>query len=205
MGCTPIRSGTTSRTCPHRAAQRRGRRPPGHLPQHRVPRCGRNPRRNLGELGLRRDRAVLEGELRGPHAEPLHPGAQPACDRCHHRPGLRRAPPSASRSAARCSTATDPNCVPYNIFDTRQATDAGRAATTCRRRRSRAAGSTSRSTPARVTGDLGGIGLQSPFASESIQVARRASSAAADRVEFVPDLLLADAGHRWPGRPRHGR
>ena len=57
-----------------------------------------------------------------------------------------------------------------------------------------------------VTGDLGGIGLQSPFAAESIQMAvgieRRS-----DRVEFVPDLLLqtqAIGGQGGPVTPLNG-
>ena len=43
------------------------------------------------ELGLRRLRAVLEGQLRGPHAEPLRPGAQSARDRRRSLTRIRRA------------------------------------------------------------------------------------------------------------------
>ncbi len=46
----------------YRAAQRRGRRSPGHLPHRFVPRCARRPRRDLGKLVVRRGRAVLEGQ-----------------------------------------------------------------------------------------------------------------------------------------------
>ena len=65
-----------------------------------------------------RQRAVLEGQLRGPHAEPLRPGAQSARDRRRY---STRDPESRhlrrSRSAARVPRRPDPNCVPYNIFD----------------------------------------------------------------------------------------
>ncbi len=97
---------------------------------------------------------------------------------------------------------TDPNCVPYNIFNLSTAPSEDALAylqaptiSSARIDQSIYTGS--------VTGDLGGIGLQSPFASESIQVALGVERRT-DRVEFVPDLLLQTQAIGGQGGPVTG-
>ena len=100
---------------------------------------------------------------------------------------------------------TDPNCVPYNIFDlsnppTQAALDYLQAPTISSARIDQEIYTAS------VTGDLGGIGLQSPFAGESIALAVGVERRT-DRVEFVPDLLLqtqAIGGQGGPVTPLNG-
>ena len=168
----------------------------------RVPRCGRHPRRNLRELGLRRERAVLEGELRGPHAEPLRSGAQSARDRRQSSTRIRPARPSVrSRSAARSSTA--------------------RIRTACR-----TTSSISRNPPTQAALDY----LQAPTISigpdrpgdlhrhrhgrpgrNRAAEPLRGRGPSARRRHRAPQRsggvrarpAAADAGHRRPGRPRH--
>jgi len=101
---------------------------------------------------------------------------------------------------------SDPNCVPYNIFDlsqppTQAALDYLQAPTISSARIDQEIYTAS------VTGDLGGIGLQSPFAGESIAVAIGVERRT-DRVEFLPDLLLqtqAIGGQGGPVTPLDGQ
>ncbi len=100
---------------------------------------------------------------------------------------------------------SDPNCVPYNIFDlnsppTEAVLNYLQAPTisTARIDQEIYTGS--------VTGDLGGIGLQSPFAGEALALAVGVERRT-DRVEFVPDLLLqtqAIGGQGGPVTPLNG-
>jgi iron complex outermembrane recepter protein len=100
---------------------------------------------------------------------------------------------------------SDPNCVPYNIFDLNSPPTEGAlnylqapTISTARIDQEIYTGS--------VTGDLGGIGLQSPFASEALALAVGVESRT-DRVEFVPDLLLqtqAIGGQGGPVTPLNG-
>ncbi len=86
--CRCTSAGATSRAAAART-------PSGTL----VPRRGRRPWRDLGELGLRRHGAVLEGQGRRLHAEPL-PSATRALDARDRR--RRPTRPRRIRSAARC-------------------------------------------------------------------------------------------------------
>jgi outer membrane receptor protein involved in Fe transport len=99
----------------------------------------------------------------------------------------------------------DANCVPYNIFDSNNPPSAAslaylQAPTISSARIDQEIYNGT------VTGDLGGIGLQSPFAAESIKVALGIERRT-DRVEFVPDQLLqtqAIGGQGGPVTPLNG-
>jgi outer membrane receptor protein involved in Fe transport len=118
-------------------------------------------------------------------------------------------PDSATFGTQQCRSfldGTDPNCVPYNIFDLSNPPNADvlnylQAPTVSTARIDQEIYNGT------VTGDLGGIGLQSPFASESIKVALGIERRF-DRVEFVPDLLLqtqAIGGQGGPVTPLNGQ
>ena len=97
-----------------------------------------------------------------------------------------------SRSAAPRSTGRTRSCVPYNVFDLRP--DHGRGARpTCRPRRSRSGAIEQEIYGASVTGDLGGIGLASPLANDSIKVVFGVETRT-DRLETLPDSNLQGVG-----------
>jgi outer membrane receptor protein involved in Fe transport len=101
---------------------------------------------------------------------------------------------------------TDPLCVPYNIFDLTGAGPSEEALTYLQAPSVSTARIDQEIYTGSVTGDLGGIGLQSPFASESIQVALGVERRT-DRVEFVPDLALQAqllGGQGGPTTPLNG-
>src|SRR5688572_173165 len=94
---------------------------------------------------------------------------------------------------------SDPNCVPYNIFDlSSPPTD---AVLTYLQAPTISTATIDQSIyTATVTGDLGGIGLQSPFAGEALALAVGVERRS-DRVEFVPDLLLQTQAIGGQGGP----
>ena len=105
-------------------------------------------------------------------------------------------PPTALPVCRSASTASDPNCVPYNPFTTGGVTQ---DALNYLQVPGLQQGTIEQEIyGASVTGDLGGIGLQSPFASESIQVVFGVEKRF-DRLENVTDdptsqFLLSGAG-----------
>ncbi len=101
---------------------------------------------------------------------------------------------------------SDPNCVPYNIFDLNAGGPSPEALAYLQAPTISTARIDQVIYNGTVTGDLGGIGLQSPFAAESIKIAVGVERRT-DRVEFVPDLLLqtqAIGGQGGPITPLNG-
>ena len=151
------------------------------------------------------ERAVLEGEPRGSHAEPLRHGAQPARNRRRSRPGSgeRHLQPAGlplvpRRHGSELRAVQHLRSLP--IHPAQAALAYLQAPTISSARIDQEIYTAS------VTGDLGGIGLQSPFAGESIALAVGVERRT-DRVEFVPDLLLqtqAIGGQGGPVTPLNG-
>ena len=169
-----------------------------------VPRLAGCSRRDLRKLGLRRVGAVLEGQGRPVDQQLLPHAASDAALDVDQGSGRRATPACRRHSVCRSASTGRSELRPLqSIHDRRR--DARRSPT-CRCPASSRARSSRRSTRASMTGDLGGNGMQSPFASESIKVAFGVEKRF-DRLDNVTDDPLATCLLSGYGRPddRHRR